>query len=174
MRWCVALSLVLANMITAGMATDTTPEAVKAGFIVNFARFTRWPASADATVSVCFPTTAEPVGALMTRRYDDVWIDDKPIEVLRGLDLDALRRCNIVYLGAHDAYRRGEILGALGDASVLTVGDLPGFKAAGGMIELFPEGNKYRFAVNLDALASKDLEINARVLGLARDPVRRP
>ena len=144
------------------------PEEVKAAFIVNFAKFTRWPEHAAEDFAVCFPTVAEAVGAFMEREYVEVQIQDRLLEIRRGVDLDELRHCRIVYLGMHDAYRRSEILGELLDTPVLTVSDQAGFNTAGGMIELFREGNKYRFAVNLKVVTSESLEINARVLGLAR------
>ena len=51
---------------------------------------------------------------------------------------------------------------------VLTVGDGKGFSHAGGIIELFVEGGKMRFAINMDAAERAGLHLSSRLLGLAK------
>jgi hypothetical protein len=115
---------------------------------------------------------AEVVGEAMTRMTDRE-ILGKRIEVFRGIDLQQLNRCQIVYLGENDAHRQKEILAKLAGSPTLVVSDLPGFTAIGGMIELFPEGKKYRFSINHKVVRAARLEINARLLDLARRPESR-
>ncbi len=50
----------------------------------------------------------------------------------------------------------------------LTVGDKPGFIAAGGMVELVIDNDSVRFDVNLVALREKRIRLSAQVLKLAR------
>ena len=53
-------------------------------------------------------------------------------------------------------------------APALTVGDVPGFLAAGGMIELLIDNDSVRFDVNLVALRGQHIRLPAQVLKLAR------
>ncbi|SEH08943.1 YfiR family protein [Candidatus Venteria ishoeyi] len=175
MRYEIAGLLLLMLSFTGNLSAGDKPKKsaeIKAAFIINFAKFTRWPVNTTTNMVICFPTVAEPVGAVMTRKYAQVAIQNQKLKVHRGVVLNELHYCRIVYLGHHDAYRRNEILAQLSNTAVLTISDLPGFNHSGGMIELFREGNKYRFSVNLDAIAWEGLEINARILGLARNRVQ--
>ena len=51
---------------------------------------------------------------------------------------------------------------------VLTVSDGKGFAQAGGIIELYVEGGRMRFAINVDATARSGLRLSSRLLGLAK------
>lgn len=62
------------------------------------------------------------------------------------------------------------LAGTLPHAGVLTVSDAPGFAAAGGIIELFAEGNKVRFTINMEAASAAGLAISSRLAQLASPP----
>ena len=153
-----------------GVATvgAAEPAEIKAAFLTNFARFTTRLEDEGQLLTICFPSVAEPVGSAMVRRQDAVEKGGRLL-VRRGVELHSLPQCGIVYLSDEDAYRLGEIITELHKGGVLTVSDQRGFTASGGMIELFAEGNKYRFMANLDAVKTAGLKINARILALARD-----
>jgi hypothetical protein len=51
---------------------------------------------------------------------------------------------------------------------VLTVSDAARFAETGGMVELFVEGDRMRFAVNVDALQRARVRLSSRMLGLAK------
>ena len=51
---------------------------------------------------------------------------------------------------------------------MLTVSDSKGFSRADGIIELYAEGSRMRFAINVDGLARSGLRLSSRLLGLAR------
>ena len=63
-------------------------------------------------------------------------------------------------------------------ACVFTVSDAPDFAQAGGMVELFREGDRMRIAVNIDAIERARIRLSSRVLALARivreAPERKP
>ena len=64
--------------------------------------------------------------------------------------------------------RAGPILDSVRGRPVLTVSDGAGFAQAGGMIELFVEGGRMRFAVNLDAVEQAHVRLSSQLLGLAK------
>jgi hypothetical protein len=51
---------------------------------------------------------------------------------------------------------------------VLTVSDGKDFSQAAGIIELYVEGGRMRFAINLDAADRSGLRLSSRLLGLAK------
>jgi hypothetical protein len=51
---------------------------------------------------------------------------------------------------------------------VLTVSDGKDFSQAGGIIELFVESGRMRFAINMDAAEGSGLRLSSRLLGLAK------
>ena len=51
---------------------------------------------------------------------------------------------------------------------VLTVSDRRGFSEWGGIIEMYIESGRMRFAVNVDAAEHSGLRLSSRLLGLAK------
>jgi hypothetical protein len=51
---------------------------------------------------------------------------------------------------------------------VLSVSDGKGFSQSGGIIELYVEGGRMRFAINVDAAERSGLHLSSRLLGLAK------
>jgi hypothetical protein len=73
--------------------------------------------------------------------------------------------CNILYLDAKEALP-GWTSGAA-RMQLLTVSDAPGFAHHGGMIELFVEGNRLRFNINVENARRAGLRISSSLLELA-------
>lgn len=169
-------------------ATPAPAEAVeaaelKAAYVVNFARYTEWPANRfehaqDPLVVVVIgddevarelaeiAERADPIGGhpLAVRRE----LLSPPESWRRGGLLEELRRAHLIYLGpdAEDGVR--ELLADLAGLAVLTVGDVPDFAAAGGMIGLRRQGRRMVFDANPEAIRAGGITVSARVLKLAR------
>jgi hypothetical protein len=79
-----------------------------------------------------------------------------------------LPTCHVLYLTGSDRKRALDIVGNLEDELVLTVSDAAGFARTGGMVELFIEEGRMRFAVNVDALERAHVRLSSRVLALAK------
>ncbi|MCH9638966.1 MAG: YfiR family protein [Betaproteobacteria bacterium] len=50
----------------------------------------------------------------------------------------------------------------------LTIGEVPDFLSAGGMIKFFIEDDRVYFAINIDAIAERDMMLSSQLLKLAR------
>ncbi len=74
--------------------------------------------------------------------------------------------CDVLYVDA--SYGDWRPLLAEPRAPALTVSDIPGFLAAGGMVELVLESDAVRFDVNLRALRAQAIRLPPQVLSLAR------
>ncbi len=183
----LALSLDAAPVREAG-ATPAAAEAVeaaelKAAYVVNFARYTEWPANrfehaqGPLVVMVIGDDEVARELAEIAERADA--IGGHPLEVRREplsppeswrreRMLGELRRAHVVYLGpdAEDGVR--ELLADLAGLAVLTVGDVPDFAASGGMIGLRRQDLRVVFDANPEAIRAGGITVSARVLKLAR------
>ena len=146
---------------------------VKAGFVFNFIKFTQWPPVRSAQgvpLYLCTPSDSALPGALELLQGRPV--AGRPIEVRRRVPAAEWRQCDVMFLGSGDAAALDGVLRQLGTAPVLTVGDLPGFVASGGMIGLRIESDRVRFDVNLVAAQRAGLSLNSQMLQLAGQVLR--
>jgi hypothetical protein len=81
---------------------------------------------------------------------------------------DDLRLCHVLFVSSSEREHRAQILGSIPSASVLTVSDMEGFAAAGGVMQFVTQDSRVRFIVNLDAVAQNRLHFSAKLLALAQ------
>ncbi|MCB0321976.1 MAG: YfiR family protein [Bdellovibrionales bacterium] len=80
----------------------------------------------------------------------------------------AIKHCDVIFLSRESAFPEGAILTAIGEQSVLIVGETDGFVARGGTIGFYLEGNKVRFEISPTAAKERKLTIGSQLLRLAR------
>lgn len=146
----------------------TSEEAVKAGFLFNFVKFTQWPHARDTEagpLQVCTPGPQPLDGqfALLQGRL----IGNRTLETRSRVASSEWRHCHVLFLTESDAPRLDSIVRDLRGEAVLTVGDLPGFVQAGGMIGLRTEDNRVRFDINLGSAQRAGLTLNSQMIKLA-------
>ena len=56
----------------------------------------------------------------------------------------------------------------IADQPVLSISEVPGFVAAGGIIELYREKKRTRFQINLGVARKLNLEISSKLLRMAK------
>lgn len=143
---------------------------VKAAFLYNFAKFVEWPGS-EASITFCVIGSG-PLYAALVQSVHGKAINGHPLMAIEVSSVQGVQHCNIAFLGALDKKWLQDLDAASG-AGVLTVGDCDQFAERGGMIQLIKEGNKFRFAINVDAVNASRLRISSKLLQLA-EVVRRP
>ncbi len=144
---------------------------VKAAFLYNFAKFVEWPGS-DASITFCV-IGSEPLYAALAQSVHGKAINGHPLMATEVSSVQGVQHCSIAFLGSLDKKWLQNLLDAASGAGVLTVGDFDQFAERGGMIQLIKEGNKFRFAVNVDAVNASRLRISSKLLQLA-ELVRSP
>jgi hypothetical protein len=158
---------------------------LKAAVIYKFVRYAEWPKSkfADGNEIVVGLLTAYP----FANAFDPV--KGRPIKnrklVIKELgtfsqleklldpnepskEVKALRQCHLLFICDSEKEHIGEILKAVEDCNVLTVGESENFIEAGGIINFIPEAEKPDFEVNLIAAKRAGLQISSKVLRLAQ------
>jgi len=175
-RQCLRGTLLAVALVWSGAALGAEAQTrylelhVEAAFLYNFAKFAEWPA--DTTALRSGPVTfcvlgSEPLHSALEESLAGKSINGRPL-VSREIESpqEALA-CQIVFIGWEDKKRVREALDALDRAAVLTVADSDSFARRGGMIQLIRQGNKFRFAVNVDAVNRHGLRISSKLLQLA-------
>lgn len=160
--------------VLAVAATDAAPQgvsepALKAAFLLNFAKFTDWPAGArTATAPLVLCSADHEVSPALEQLAAGQVVDQRPLRAAH-VSLDGpVRECALLYVGRVDDGTAVALARALGGAGVLTVGDEQAFAAAGGMIGLFVEDGRMRFAINVNAVERGRMRLSAKLLTLAR------
>lgn len=138
---------------------------VKAGFVLNFLRFTNFPDSAHR-LTLCVAGGEIPFTAFS--RLEAQTVDSAKIQVrrLNGISVD--EACRVLFVAGSDSDREKSLFARLSGRSVFTIGESDDFNRIGGIIRFYFEGNKIRFEVNLRTAEEAKLEISSRVLRLGR------
>jgi hypothetical protein len=148
---------------------------LKAAFVFNFARYMRWPAPADADADaeagkpfVIGLIGKDPFGAALDDVVRGQNVGGRAVVVRRFAGIDEVVNCDILFVGSSERGNLQAILAALRKAPVLTVSDMDRFAERGGMIGLFTEASRVRFAINADAIQRAGLTPGSQLLRLAR------
>ncbi len=148
---------------------------VKAAFLYNFAKFTKWPsgtyADASAPLLVCIlgqDSFGKALDALAGKR-----INGRPVAVSRLAGVEEARQCQVVFISESEEERVSEIIGYLAGRPVLTVCNAPSCTRFRGIIHLKVVAQKIRFAIDIDCADSAGLKLSSKLLALADKVARK-
>jgi hypothetical protein len=174
-RWLRVASIALAATFIAapafagGDGTDVASNvAVKAAFIYNFAKFAEWPALPSGAPLVVCVVGDDGIADALVETVRGQNIGGHALEVRRAKDSPMWRACHLLFIADAETRRSAGALGEIKTLPVLTVSDGPGFSQTTGIIELYVEGGRMRFAINVDAADRSGLHLSSRLLGLAK------
>jgi hypothetical protein len=175
LRLALAVALSSLGLLPAAREPAETPPPseyeVKAAYLYHFAKFVTWPPdAADEPGSFVITLLGEdPFGAALDAVLRGKTIDGKQVLVRRAPRVADVGRSQILFVSASESGRLPAILDALEAApGTLTVGDMDGFAARGGVIGFRLEGNRIRLDVSLAAAERARLRISSQLLRLAR------
>lgn len=149
--------------------TRMSDTAVKAALLYNFAKFTEWrkPSGYAGPITLCVMGDARVAGAL-EETVSAKRLDGRDLDVRHVALDDPVGGCDVLFVPASETRRAASVLSTLGAQPVLTVSDGKDFARTGGIIGLFVEGGRLRFAINTDAASRAGLHLSSRLLGLAK------
>ena len=158
---CRLALLALFATVSVAVAAPTAQD-----YINGFVLYVRWPDDAHIrSWQVCTSATANDIDAGYAARQ----VRDRPFVVRHLKNGEALDGCQILDLTGTDTAAVAALLkAAQARQGLLTVGSGRDFCSAGGMICLLPQEPRGGFEVNLSAIKSSQLAINARLLMMAR------
>lgn len=158
-------------LVAVARAESATEYQVKAAFLFNFAKFVEWPAdaftSADAPLQICV-LGQDPFGHDFEQLIEEKAVNSHRLEVIHPSGVPQAKACQVIFVASSDKQQVREILRGLRGASVLTVGDTPGFAKMGGIINFVLDDNRVRFEINVKAAERAHLKLSARLLTVAK------
>jgi hypothetical protein len=160
---------------------------VKAAFLFNFIKFTDWPKNKPAEPNKII------IGVLGQDQFGDSFnsvqnklVRNKKLVIKRYgkftdlcknlkdntanpcANLEDLKKCHLLFICKSETPHLKQILEAVSAGSVLTAGECDKFLDAGGMINFILSENKVAFEINTAAAKDAKIQINSRVLRLAK------
>lgn len=154
--------LVLLTVVLPVQAAPSETQ-IKAAFLVNFARYIEWPATAAGPLKI---------GIVQDQNLYDMLQQGLAHAPPAGLKLEVIFLKNASATPAvHMLYLPDAapgLLAQLAKGQILTVGWSAGFVRQGGMIRLLNDSNRVRFDINRTVIESSGLKVSARLLQLAR------
>ncbi len=172
--WCLLSAFALISLLPSIAACEERqpldPRAVEAAFLLNFTRYVAWPdevfADEHAPWRICVLGT-DPFGQVLENTFKERRERGRGFRIERSDDPEALRGCQIVYVGYEVSASRHAALTRLQDQPVLTVSNAPGFLSEGGIVR-FEVSDYVGLSVNLDQARRASLSIQTKVLEVAR------
>ena len=140
---------------------DSAEEAVKAAYVYNFAKLTKWPSSAPSGPLVIGIIGSSGAGAAITRIVDGKDAGGRTINV-KSISASAAKTCHIVFVCGSGGPP------AVGSSPVLTVGEKDGFASDGGAIGFVSDGGKVRFELNKKVVKKADLDMDSKLEAIAK------
>jgi hypothetical protein len=169
----LAAILLVGIVATAAPALEVVyryPESrVEAAFLFNFSKFVSWPETAFAdsnsplVLSIFDPERHAAASESLAGRQ----VGGRTLEVRMVSGIEEALDSHLLFIGAAEAPQLDKLLAAVAGRPILTVSDIEGFAARGGMVELFRRERKIRFGVQLAAARKAGLGISSEVLRLA-------
>lgn len=163
------LALLLPLYTGSARAEDSLELRVKSAFLFNFANFISWPDSKLAgpadPVWFCL-LERDTLGPVLEATIDGKSVDGHPLQVRYVDRMDALRDCELAYLGVMDASRL-PALEMLRGSGVLSVYDSEVTQSPG-IVRFFLEERRVRFEINQAAAEREGLQVSSRLMGVAK------
>jgi hypothetical protein len=174
-HWLMMLSVVLCLCLTPGFVAtassqDTGDEReykIKAAFIYNFIRFTKWPDNGKKPMVISV-LGKNPFGKSSFEAVENKVIPTTKRKLIvkelgefkEGMDL---KKSDVLFISSSEKDNFKEILKNIGNARVLTVADSEGFIVDGGMINLVLKGRNVRWELNAGAVKKSSLKLNSQL-----------
>lgn len=160
-------------MVPKLLAAQPEPSeyAVKAAFLLNFARFVEWPSgSFDETTSpiVLGVLGADPFGRLLDDTVRGKVVAGRSLVVGRFTERTMRKPCHLLFVSREYDGDVRALVSTLAAEPVLTVSDREDFLAEGGAIRLLLVDDTVRFEVSRRAADASGLGLSSRLLAVAR------
>jgi hypothetical protein len=169
-------SFIMALLLCAGaVPVNAEPRAfdeyaIKAGFVYNFAKFVEWPADAfrdsQSPLVICIVGN-DPFGSKLDVLENKTVLGRKLV-IRRLAILDDILKCQGLFISRSENSQLPAILKAARNKNILTISEAPNFCRSGGMINLFLDGDKVRFEINIRNAEKARLKISSHLLNLAK------
>lgn len=150
--------------------TEEREHGIIAGFLVNFFSYVEWPQEAGNGTGgpLLLGIAGDSAYNSVSESLKSKTVNGRRIEVRKVDDLNNLTEFQVVFISASEGRRQRQILERTRNSAVLTVGQAAGFLDEGGVINLVPVHDKFKFDINRTAADKAHLKISLPLLKLSR------
>ena len=143
---------------------------IKAAFLLNFAKFSTWPETAwaaDAShLRLCI-VGSDPFGASL-QGVEEKQVAGKTIVLHHAATFSSNSpSCQLLFVSKSEQGQLDRILKANAGKPVITVSDIAGFAAEGGVFEFKNKDGRLSFIINNSKARESGIHISASLLNLA-------
>lgn len=141
---------------------------LKSVWLEKFSKFIEWP---DSDTSEYFTIAVLGDGEInhaLEDLYSNRTIKGRPVRIKTIENASDLNGCNILFVNSDHKEKLDEVIKIVKSRPILTIGDTDGFAKRGLMINFFIEKNKIRFEFNVSAAKSSGLNVDFRLLEVAK------
>ena len=171
----VLISLLILGFLPQSLRAQTLREnQIKAAFILNFARFTEWPA--DAFTATNSPLIIGVLGydsftPVLTETVRNEMVQGHPIKTEHYRTLAELKNCHILFISATESSRLETILNAVKGRPILTVSEIDRAAYRGAIIRMFNQNNRIQLRLNLPAAKEARITLSSKLIRVAADVI---
>ena len=158
-------------LFAARASEPSSDKQTKSKFLINFAQFTDWPATAfgnDNEPLIIGILGTDPFGKSLDKLADDEVLRGRHVQVLRFRKVQEIRICHILYISESEERRLDRIVQALKEKPVLTVSEIEDAVTHGVIIQMRAENKKIRLSINLESAKAAHLTLKSKLLRLGQ------
>jgi hypothetical protein len=145
-----------------------SPPELEAAFLLNVVKFAEWPSVPDDVSLVVCVVGDDRVARALQNSLRHPSGSAERVQTWRLASEAPSRGCHLMFIAASELRHAAPILDTVRGHPVVTVSDAAAFAESGGMIQLFVEAGRMRFAVNVDAVQRAHVRLSSQLLGLAK------
>lgn len=171
-RLACVLPLVVSSVTAANAGSASKEYEIKAAFLYNFVKFVQWPSQSFASPEspiIIGVFGQNPFDGELERDVQGKKINGRRIEIRWVQNADDARQTQLLFVDASSDSKLDELMGAIKDVRVVTVGESDAFAHHGGTITFTTQGDKLRFAINIGSVERTGIKISAQLQKLATE-----
>lgn len=168
--------------LNANSQGDFDPLKIKASFITNFIKFTRWPdnqiKSDNSIYDICI-IGRDPYSKIL-QQYPKQGIQGRPLKVSyleldisSGLPISAERieQCHVLVVLFDDKEKTKSLLNRVATLPVLTISEITNGHEQVSMINIVNKNNQIAFSINRNSAKQAGIEFSSKLLRLAEQVI---
>jgi hypothetical protein len=158
-------------LLAPAMARAQSADDARADMLFNLARFVDWPYDAPGATLPTLNITIlgeDDLAGTLAMTLSSKSLNGRRVFVRFVRRVQDIKDSPIVFVAASEQKSVPEVIETLRDRSILTVSDVAGFSAAGGVVDFAQEGDKVRLEINQSSAERARLKISAKLLAVAK------
>ena len=136
-------------------------------YIYSFTRYVQWPEAYNGGDFEITVFGESPIIDELNKMAQVKKVGERAIKVNKILTLDALKKCNILFVSAKKSLQLNDILAKVNGQSILIITEEPGLGAKGSNINFIMKDGKLAFELNQSAFNKQNLKVSTELTRLA-------